>query len=264
MRLQDKVIVVTGSTTGIGRAIARAAVAEGAKVLIHGRREDAAIQLCEELSPSAHYVTADLVHPDQCQIVIEAALKHFGRIDSLVNNAALTTRSTIETSDAALIDRIMAVNVRAPILLARSAVSAFRSAGKGGVILNIGSINAYCGQTDLLVYSMSKGALMTFTRNLADAMGPEQIRVNQINVGWTATENEIKLKKSEGLAEGWQNEVSPRYAPSGQLLTPENIAAHALFWLSDASAPASGVVSEVEQFPVIGRQDNRQANDVDS
>lgn len=258
MLLKDKVILITGSTTGIGEAIARRCVEEGAKVMIHGRDESRAKKLIAELGKSTHYFITDISVPENCELLVTETIKHFGTINCLVNNAALTTRSNIDTSDAKMYETIMAVNLRAPLLLARAAVKEFRKQ-KSGNILNIGSINAYCGQPDLLVYSTSKGGLMTMTRNLADALGPEKIRVNQLNVGWTTTPNEIELKKHEGLPEGWQHHVPKVFAPFGKLLTPENVAEHAIFWLSDLSYPVSGSVCEVEEYPVIGR--NKIAGD---
>lgn len=259
MLLKNKIIVITGSTTGIGEAIARRCLQEGAKVMIHGRDEKRAKTLCAELGSNSRYVLADIAKPENCDLLIAETIKQFGRIDALVNNAALMTRSNITTADAKMFDTIIAVNLRAPLLLARAAVKEFRQHKTAGNILNIGSLNAYCGQTDLLVYSVSKGGLMTMTRNMADAFAEEKIRVNQLNVGWTVTPNEIELKKREGLPEGWQFHVSKVFAPTGQLLTPENVAEHAIFWLSDLSAPVSGSVCDVEQYPVIGR--NKIAGD---
>jgi NAD(P)-dependent dehydrogenase (short-subunit alcohol dehydrogenase family) len=169
-----------------------------------------------------------------------------------VNNAAVTTRSTLESTDAATFDRIIAINLRAPLLLVRAAVSHFRAQG-GGVVVNIGSVNALAGEPNLLAYSASKGGLMTATRNLANALATEKIRVNQLNLGWVTTPNEIALKIREGLPVGWETQVPAAYAPTGRLLTPEEVARHVLFWLSDASAPANGVVYEVEQYSMIGR-----------
>ncbi len=94
---------------------------------------------------------------------------------------------------------------------------------------------------------------MTLTRNLADAHGTEGIRVNQFNVGWTLTPNEFELKMKEGLPEDWPSKVSRTFAPSGRLLSPEDIAWAAVYFLSDEAALINGAVLDVEQYPVIGR-----------
>ena len=181
MYLQDKVVLITGSTTGIGEATARLAVAQGAQVMIHGRNEAAAQALCQELGSTAAYVIADLGDPESCARIVQATVARFGRLDGVVNNAAVTTRSTLETTDAALFDQIVGINLRAPILIIREAVNVFRQQAAqgrpGGAIVNIGSINALSGAPNLLAYSAAKGGLMTATQNLANALATEKIRV---------------------------------------------------------------------------------------
>lgn len=252
MLLRDRVVIVTGSTTGIGRAIAVACAREGARVVVHGRDEERARVVAAGLGRDTAVVTADLADPAGAARVIDAAVQRFGRVDALVNNAALTTRADLAGTSAEVFDRIIAVNLRAPLLLIRAAMPHFRAAGRGAV-LNIGSINAYAGARDLLPYSIAKGGLMTLTRNLADAHAHERVRVNQINVGWTLTEGEDALHREAGRPDGWHERLPAGVVPTGRLLTPDEVAAHAPFWVSDASAPTTGAVYEVEQYPVIGR-----------
>jgi NAD(P)-dependent dehydrogenase (short-subunit alcohol dehydrogenase family) len=255
--LENHVILVTGSTTGIGRAIARRCVAEGARVMIHGRRERAAQQLRQELGEAAGHVLADLADTESPQRIMDAVIDRFGRIDGLVNNAALTTRSNLDTVDSATFDRILAVNLKAPLFLIQAAMPHFRAQGRG-VVLNIGSINALGGERNLLPYSVSKGGLMTMTRNLADAHAHEQVRINQLNVGWTLTEGEQQTKQEDGLPPDWETQLPERYAPSGRIFRPEEIAAHAVFWLSDEAGPVSGSVYEIEQYPMVGRNPEKE------
>lgn len=255
--LDDHVILVTGSTTGIGRAIARRCVAEGARVMIHGRRERAAQDVSRKLDDAASYVVADLEDADSPQRIIDAVIDRFGRIDGLVNNAALTTRSNLDTVDAATFDRIITVDLKAPLFLIQAAMPHFRAQG-GGVVLNIGSINALGGERNLLPYSIAKGGLMTMTRNLADAHAHEQVRVNQLNVGWTLTEGEQQTKQEDGLPPDWETQLPERFAPSGRIFRPEEIAAHAVLWLSDEAGPVSGAVYEIEQYPMVGRNPDKE------
>ncbi len=249
--LQDKAIIITGSATGIGRAIARRCVAEGARVLIHDREESARL-VVEELAPHAALYLDDLTDPDAPTRIIEAGVNAFGRLDGLVNNAAFIPRSDIRTTDTALFDTVMAINVRAPLLLIQAALPHLEASK--GCVLNIGSVNAYCGEPPLLAYSISKGALMTLSRNLGDALHfYHGVRVNQINPGWVLTENEYRRKVEENLPEGWPDHLPRAVNPSGRLIQPETIAAASIYWLSDASRPISGSVVELEQYPIIGR-----------
>lgn len=256
MLLKDKVILVTGSTTGIGAEIARQCVAEGAKVMIHGRNEDRAQAMCAELGVErADYTIAELaaMDPDIYAKMVQATIARFKRINCLINNAGASPRNTIDSVTNESFEWAMRLNVRAPLFLTQAVVTAFRQQKSGGTVVNIGSINAHCGQADLLPYSMAKGAMMTMTRNLGNALGKENIRVNQLNVGWTLTPNESKIKETEGFPQNWEDKIPATYAPSGKLLRPVDIARHAAFWASDISAPSNAVVYELEQYPMIGR-----------
>jgi NAD(P)-dependent dehydrogenase (short-subunit alcohol dehydrogenase family) len=255
MRLKDKVVLVTGSTTGIGEGIARRFVAEGAKVIVHGRNAERGRALCDELgSENAVFCQGDLGEAGYPEQLAKDALATFGRMDGLVNNAGLVTRAMLADTNAAFFDRLMAVNARAPMLLIRALLPALKESE--GSVLNIGSILAWCGVEKLLAYSMSKGALMTMTRNLADAFGPNRVRVNQLNVGWTLTDNEYEVMVQDGLPENWPDNLPPHAAPSGRILSPADIAAASVYWVGDESAPVSGTVAEMEQYPVLGRLPN--------
>ena len=252
MRLKDKVILVTGSTTGIGASMARRFVAEGAKVILHGRDAERGKAICAELGEDrAAFVQGDLAQADFPEALAIAAGAAFGRLDALVNNAALTTRARIQETDAAFFDRMVAVNLRAPMMLIRALLPALEKSK--GCVLNIGSILAHCGQANLLAYSVTKGGLMTMTRNLSHSLGPVQVRVNQVNVGWTLTENEYQVKLGDGLPADWPEHLPAYAAPFGRLLSPEDIAAAAVYWVGDESFPVSGTVAELEQYPLIGR-----------
>src|SRR5688500_11440680 len=113
MRLKDKVIIVTGSTTGIGEAIARRCVAEGGRVLIHGLERDLGEKVAGSLGSSATLHLDDLTDPDAPGRIVQAAIKAFGHLDAVCNNAAWVLRSDIDTTDAAAFDRCMAINARA-------------------------------------------------------------------------------------------------------------------------------------------------------
>ena len=245
-------VVVTGSTSGIGEAIARRAVAEGARVLVHGLEPDLGEAVAGSLGEAAALHIDDLGDPAAAARVIEAALSAFGRIDALVNNAARVQRSTIETTDAAVFDEVIAVNTRAPLLLIRAALVELEKAR--GAVLNIGSVNAWCGEPTFVAYSASKGALMTLTRNLGDTLHRERgVRVNQINPEWVLTDGEKRVQERQGNPPDWHEKIPKEWAPSGRLILPEEIAAAAVYWIGDESRPISGSVVDLGQFPVIGR-----------
>ena len=252
MRLANKVVIVTGSTTGIGEAIARRFAAEGARVLVHGMERDLGERVVADLGREhAALHVDDLSDAEAPRRIVDAAVRAFGKLDAVVNNAAWIVRSNLETTDAALFDRCMAIHVRAPMLLIRAAMPHLKRAE--GSVLNIGSINGYSGESNQLAYSLSKGALMTLTRNLADAHGRDRVRFNHVNLGWVLSPNEYKLKVKEGLPPDWPNHPPAAFAPSGRIMSPETIATAAVYWVGDESRPISGSVLELEQYPVIGR-----------
>jgi len=251
--LKGRVILVTGSNEGIGFAIAKLCHDQGARVILHGLGASALEISARKLGPSVSYVTADLLDTGSPDRIMEYVLEKHGRIDGLVNNAGLLDRCTLETATADLVDRMFAVNIRAPLMLIKAAAARMAAQNVGGSIVNVGSINPSCGAPTLLVYSATKGALATITQNLGATLGPKQIRINQINVGWTVTESENRIQKSEGQPDNWEELVPASYKPSGALLSPDQVAQHAVFWLSDQSVPVSGQVCDVEQYPMIGR-----------
>ena len=257
MILNNKNILVTGSSSGIGQSIAEEALKEGANVFLHGLHEQLVENAVSELSEQfgkerVAGLAGDIATPDFPKQLVAACLDKFGSLQGLVNNAGISPRHNIDSATADDFDYVMSINLRAPMLMIQAAMASFRKQGSGSVV-NIGSINAHCGQPDLLIYSATKGGLQTMTRNLGDALGSEKIRVNQINVGWTLTENEHKIQLAEGNSEDWLDKLSPISAPSGTILRPGQVANHVIFWLSDKSAPVSGTVFEVEQYPLIGR-----------
>jgi NAD(P)-dependent dehydrogenase (short-subunit alcohol dehydrogenase family) len=145
-------------------------------------------------------------------------------------------------------DSVMAVNLRAPFLCLQEAVKSMKGRG-GGSIVNIGSVNAYIGEPKLGPYSVSKGGLMTLTKNAASTLNRYRIRVNQLNVGWTLTEGEERVKREEGKGSEWVDEaVATR--PFGRMLLPKDVAIAAAYFASDDSALVTGAVMDLEQYPV--------------
>jgi NAD(P)-dependent dehydrogenase (short-subunit alcohol dehydrogenase family) len=189
------------------------------------------------------------------------AIKTWGKLDAIVNNAAWVTASNISTTDRTFLQKVLDINTISPFLLIQSALPELSN--NRGCVLNIGSVNAWSGEPNLLAYSISKGALMTMSRNLGDVlMRGHGVRVNQINPGWVLTERERERKKQHGLSDTWYENIPAMYAPSGRILWPEEIAAAAIYWLSDESGPISGQVVDLEQHPMIGRNAPKDTNTI--
>ena len=249
--LEQKVAVITGSSSGIGRGIAEHFAALGATVVVHGRDEARAREIAGRLQKEGHEaaaVAADLADPEACRRVVRFAVERYGRVDVLVNNAASTARGYLEDAPLELWDHTMAVNLRAPFLCLQEAVASMKTRG-GGSIINIGSVNAYIGEPKLGPYAVSKGGLMTLTKNAASTLNRYRIRVNQLNVGWTLTEGEHRVKQEEGKGTDWV-EAAVATRPFGRLLLPQDVAFAAAYFASDESALVTGAIVDLEQYPV--------------
>ena len=262
MRLNGKVIIVTGSCTGIGKAIAERSVAEGAHVIINGLERELGEEVVSALGPERAVLhIMDITTAGAPDELVRAAVDRFGKLDAIVNNAAMLDRSNLQTTDLAMFRRMLEVNTIAPFALIKAALPWLRATG--GSVLNIGSVNAWSGEPNLMAYSVSKGALMTLTRNLGDTLMREDgVRVNQINPGWVLTERESARKRDDGLSEDWYRNVPRVYAPAGRILWPAEIAAAAVYWMSDECGPISGQVVDLEQHPFIGRNPPKDASTI--
>jgi len=255
VRFSDQHFIVTGSTTGIGKAIAKALLAEGASVLLHGLEPELGQATRAELDPDgerSELLICDLAEADAPERIVNTALERFGSLHGLINNAAAVIFSTLAETDPALFDKILAVNTRAPLFLIKAALPHLERTH--GSVVNIGSVNAYSGEPGLVPYAISKGALMTMTRNLGDTLHRDHgVRVNQVNPGWVLTENEKQRKQDQGMPDDWPAQQPKLFVPAGRLIAPAEIAAAVLYFLSADAGPVSGSVLDVEQHPFIGR-----------
>ena len=254
-----KSVIVTGSTQGVGLATARLMAERGAaSVTICGRDADKGRKAEESLADTGArilFVRADLSRQEDCFAVVDRAAESFGRVDSLINCCGSSRRGTLDDTTAELWDYLFAVNVRAPFFLIQRAVPHMRGNGGGGTIANVGSIAAYGGQPYITAYCASKGALLVLTRNLANSLRWDRIRINTLNIGWTATPNEHVVQTVyHGLGEDWLERVSP-HQPFGRILTPEDAARGLAFLASEESGLMTGAVVDFDQT-VLGAYDD--------
>jgi NAD(P)-dependent dehydrogenase (short-subunit alcohol dehydrogenase family) len=249
-RLVGKVLVVTGSTQGLGAAIARRAAGLGAAaIVVCGRDRERGAAVRDELAGvgcEALFVAADLADTDECRTIVHACDERFGALDGLVNAAGLSSRGTLDDTSVELWDRLFAVNVRAPFVLMQEAARVMRRAGRGGSIVNIITMASHGGEPALTGYSASKAALATLTRNAGYQLQPDRIRVNGLNIGWTATEGEHAVQTGTGAPEDWRA-AADASRPFGRLLAPEDIAPMVTYLLSDAAAMVTGSVIDFDQ-----------------
>jgi NAD(P)-dependent dehydrogenase (short-subunit alcohol dehydrogenase family) len=250
-QLAGKVAIVTGGTQGLGETIARLFVARGAEgVVVTGRNRERGEKVGAELEAMgarAVFVPAELAELDQVRAVVARCEEAFGRVDCLVNAAAITDRGTILDTSPELFDRMYAVNVRAPFFLIQDAARLMRRTGTGGTVVNILSTSAYGGQHFLAAYSSSKGALGILTKNVAYALMRDGIRVNGLNIGWMNTPGEHAIQASAHAAPPDWLERAGASLPLGRLLEPLEVARAVAFLSSAESMPMSGALVDFDQ-----------------
>jgi NAD(P)-dependent dehydrogenase (short-subunit alcohol dehydrogenase family) len=246
-----KVALVTGGTQGLGETIARLLVARGAAgIIVTGRSRERGERVRAELEAAGAqtlFVPAELAELDQVRRVVAEADRVFGRLDCLVNAAAITDRGSILDTSPELFDRMYAVNVRAPFFLIQDAAKVMRRGGAGGTIVNVLSTSSYGGQHFLAAYSSSKGALAILTRNAAYALLRDGIRINGLNIGWMNTPGEHAIQKTAHHARADWLDKAGTDLPLGRLLDPAEVARATAFLLSAESNPMSGALVDFDQ-----------------
>ena len=238
-RLDGRVAIITGASKGIGASIAQIFAANGAKVVVSSRKQAAVDEVVAEIQAAGGEALAVAAHVGDTQALenlVKLSIEHYGRIDILVNNAATNpVFGPLEDSVDAM-DKIMQINVKAPLELAKFALP-YLKAQSNSAIINISSVEAFIATEGLGCYSVSKAALNMLTKSMAKEWGKYGIRANAICPGL------IKTKFSEAL---WSNEAMLKYylkqTPLGRIGEPQEIANLALYLASDASTYSTGAM----------------------
>jgi NAD(P)-dependent dehydrogenase (short-subunit alcohol dehydrogenase family) len=242
-RLETKTALVTGATSNIGRSVATAFAAEGAQVVVSGRNQERGAAVVDQIRAAggrAHFVAANLdgSAKESSILAAEATRVFGGRIDVLVNNAAIFPSTTTATTDEATFDEVYAVNVKAPFFLTAAIAPAMVEHG-GGAIINVGSWIARLGIPTASLYSSTKGAMETLTRAWAAEFGPSGVRVNAIAPGVVRSPgpDDTRAQRAEAMMRG---------TPAGRSGRPDSVAHAAVYLASDESAFVHGTVIDVD------------------
>ncbi|MBA7712806.1 2,5-dichloro-2,5-cyclohexadiene-1,4-diol dehydrogenase LinX [subsurface metagenome] len=252
MLLQGKVAVVTGSTSGIGRAGAIAFAKEGASVVISGRnkqRGGEVVELIKRQGGKAHFVAADVMELGDIERLVKAAVDSFGRLDIFWHNAGIVGPDDIETISPESYDKMMAVHLKAAVFGVKSALPQLRKAG-GGAILFTGSVAGLKQSGFSLTYSLAKSGLVMLTRKLAVDLAKDNIRVNCLCPGrvQTGMRPEISQDRAQALGitpEEWEKRDKKRI-PLGRFVTEQEVADAALFLVSDKASSITGVALPID------------------
>ncbi len=232
-------VVVTGGSSGIGLATARALLERGARVCVVARDPDRLASAVDSLGESAWGHAADVAEPDQIDDLAAAVASRWGALDGLVNNAGLATMATMLETDADTWDRTFAVNVRGPFLVLR-ALHAQLAAGSSAAVVNVSSTLAEKAIPGMAAYNASKAALNQLTRSVAVEWAPA-IRVNAVMPAVIDT----PIHASRGMSRD-DVEAMGALHPMGRVGTADDVAATIVHLLSDASSWLTGVIVPVD------------------
>jgi NAD(P)-dependent dehydrogenase (short-subunit alcohol dehydrogenase family) len=253
-RLRGKVAIVTGAAQGIGRGCAQMLAQEGARVMIGDVERGAGAAVAASIQAAggeAIFQPADVTREGDCAALIEAAVSAYGQLDVLVNNVGWFPRATLEETTTELWDRVLAVNLRGAFYCCKYAIPHMRFAagqsdsGRGGSIVNIGSINGIQGLPNLIAYAAAKGGLLSLTRTLAGAYARDRIRVNYVIPGWVLTESELALHHGHGVTDEELRRAGEAL-PLGRHQTPGDTAYAVVYLASDESSQVTGTIVHVD------------------
>ena len=272
--MTGKIVLVTGGTQGLGLAVAEAAAREGAQgIAIVGRSpekaERAAVAIrrvldgaesagrtladespadgSAEQTADVLAIVADLGRPGEAERAVAETIAHFGRIDSLVNAAGATSRGTLLDTTRELLGEHLAVNLVAPFMTMQAAVADMNSRGAPGTIVNILSMAMHGGQPYLAPYTASKAGLAGLVRNAAYAHRFDRVRINGLNIGWTATPGEAVTQQTFHDADPDWLTAAEAAQPMGKLGQPDEIADAVVFLLSERSGVVTGSIIDWDQ-----------------
>ena len=262
LRNRNTHAVVTGGTQGLGLAVAKRLALEGSpKIIISGRdveKGEHAAAAVTELGCDCRFVQADVSQVEDCRRLMRIAIEEFGTVNALVNSAALPSRGTLLETTPELWEAHFNTNARGPFLTMQALVAHLTERRLPGSIVNIVSMAAHCGQPFITAYSASKGALVTLSRNVANAYARDRIRCNGILTGWMDTPGENETQKTfHNVADGWL-ETAEAGQPMGQLVKPDQLASLIAYILSPESGVMTGSMIDYDQvvrgaYPESGR-----------
>lgn len=239
-------IVVTGAANGIGKSLSRLAVDQGFGVIAVDVDADGLAELCAH-SLRIESLKGDVTDPNLGSQIAKMLDDLEVSCAALINDAACMERGTLSQVSPDSFRRLFDVNCLGPLLLTKALAP--RLAESHGAVVNVGSMNAYGGESHLLIYSMTKAALTCMTRNLAPTLAAQGARICQVNAGWTLTEAEIERKVQEGWAKDWYENTDPARVPFGRLFKPDEVAAFILFLLSPSCSMLNGSILDFAQMP---------------
>jgi glucose 1-dehydrogenase len=238
-KLKDKVSLVTGAARGLGFAIAKRFIDDGAKVVLSDIDEKAGVDAAKSLGANAHFITCDVGDAKEVDALVQATVAKFGSLDILVNNAGIVSPADFLDVTESDFDRVLRVNVKGSFLAGQAAakqmVAQTKAGKKPGAIINMSSVNSVVALPNHTPYAVSKGGVAQLTRVMALSLAPHGIRVNAIGPGSIATDMLASVAKDPAMKRRLLSRT-----PLLRIGKPEEIASIASFLASDDASYITG------------------------
>lgn len=245
--LQEKTIVISGGTKGVGKDLAIACATEGANVVIAGRDNNSAediIRIIRDSGGKCSFVHTDLNKVTDCGTMFDIAVEKYGKVDGFVNYAGVTYESGLMECDEKTYDDIFNIDMKAAFFCCQKAISCMKE-NKGGSIVLVGSTHAWRGQKDRAAYACAKAALLTLSEHISYHYAENNIRCNYLVMGWTPTEGELKLREKQGISENELREQATKAIPLGRMTESKDICPGIIYLLSDLSSMVTGTTMRI-------------------
>ena len=240
--LNKKIIVISGGTKGVGKRLALQSAADGAHVIISGRDEASAASIVDATKGAQgtiEFRKTDLHSINSIRELFAFVAKKYGKLDGFVNYAGITPAASLTECSEELFDDVFSIDIKAAFFCCQDAVKLMQQSGGGSIVL-VGSTHHRRGNKDRTAYACAKGALFTLSNHIARYYAVDKIRCNYLVMGWTPTDGELALRRSQGLSEAELREDAAKAIPMGRMTEASDIVPGMMYLLSDSSSMLTG------------------------
>ena len=242
-----KTVMIVGGNRGVGKEILKASLDKGYNVAFCSRKEEEANEIIKSLNAEdkLYFHRIDLNSTDELENFVIQTKKKFGSIDALVIYSGITPVASITDTEEDVFDSVFNVNLKAPYFLIKHVIKSMKEVGKGCSIIFFGSAHMDYGQMDRAAYALTKSTLYTLSTHLAHHYAQFGIRSNYVVMGWTHTEGELELRKSEGISAEELKSKAADILPMGRMLKPTDPVPAVMHFISDDSAMTTGSIMRI-------------------
>lgn len=251
--LNKKVIVISGGTKGVGRQLALQCATDGARVIISGRDESSAkgiLEAARNLPGSIDFKKTDLHSVSSIRELFAYVAEKYHQLDGFVNYAGVTPAAALTDCSEELFDEVFDIDIKAAFFCSQEAVKLMQKSGGGSIVL-VGSTHHTRGNKDRTAYACAKGALLTLSNHIGKHYAEDKIRCNYLVMGWTPTDGELALRKSQGISETELRAEAAKAIPLGRMTETTDIVPAMVYLLSDVSSMVTATEFKVNGGELI-------------